>query len=155
MLMNRGWWMMVLTLAVVLQASCGRADLGAGEANQAIQVTPTPPSEEPAPTGTPPPAATSTIAPPTVTPTVIETTTPSPSAVPSATPVVVLTADDLQRITAAEAKALLDEGAAVLYDVRSVDSYRARHAAGAVSFPEADAALRHDDLPTDKALVFY
>ena len=160
MLMSKRWWMVVLVVAVGLQASCGGAGLGAGQTDQAGPVTPTPPSEAPSPTGTPLPPATSTSAPPTVPPTVIETTVmettaPSPSPAPPATPVVVLTAGDLQRVAAAEAKALVDEGVAVLYDVRSAASYRDRHAAGAVSFPEADVALRYDDLPADKTLVFY
>jgi hypothetical protein len=74
---------------------------------------------------------------------------------PSATPVVVLTADDVQRITVAEAKAFLDDGVAALYDTRPVEEYRAQHAAGAISFPEADVVARYGELPADKALIFY
>jgi hypothetical protein len=66
-----------------------------------------------------------------------------------------LTAADVQRITPAEAKELVDEGAAILYDVRSEGAYLALHAAGAVSFPESGLDTRHGELPIDIALVFY
>lgn len=79
----------------------------------------------------------------------------SPADGPSATPVVVRTGNDVQRITPAEAKALLNDGAAILYDTRSARSYRTQHAAGAISLPEADVAARFSELPTDKALIFY
>lgn len=64
-------------------------------------------------------------------------------------------APEVQRITPAEAKALLDDGAAVLYDTRSPDTYRTQHAAGAISLPEATVGAHYDELPTDKGLIFY
>jgi rhodanese-related sulfurtransferase len=70
-------------------------------------------------------------------------------------PAVALTADDLQLLTTAEANALVKDGTALLYDTRSVEGYRILHAAGAISFPEADMAVRYGELPTDKALIFY
>ena len=57
----------------------------------------------------------------------------------------------LQFMTTAEAYSLVG----ILYDTRSVEEYQALHAAGAVSFPEADMAARYAELPTDRALVFY
>ena len=66
-----------------------------------------------------------------------------------------LTASEVQRISAADARALLDGGQAVLYDTRSLESYQTAHAAGAISFPEAEAAGRLGELPADKALIFY
>jgi hypothetical protein len=62
---------------------------------------------------------------------------------------------DVKRITPADAKALLDDGAGVLYDTRALDQYRIQHAAGAVSFPEGQEDARFGELPPDKALVFY
>jgi len=59
------------------------------------------------------------------------------------------------RISPAKAKALVDDGRAVLYDTRSADQYRALHAAGAISFPEDQAAARFDELPDDLELIFY
>ena len=78
-----------------------------------------------------------------------DTVTPSP------TPTVALTAADLQLLTTAEAYALVDDGAALLYDTRSTEEYQTLHAAGAISFPEADVAARYGELPTDEALIFY
>lgn len=46
-----------------------------------------------------------------------------------------LTEADVPRISAADAKAALDRGEAVIVDVRSVDSFAAGHIAGAVSIP--------------------
>lgn len=79
----------------------------------------------------------------------------SDTVVPSATPTTVLTADDLQLVTTAEAQALVDDGTALLYDTRSAEEYQTLHASGAISFPEADVAARYGELPTDKTLIFY
>ncbi|MFW6115879.1 MAG: rhodanese-like domain-containing protein [Chloroflexota bacterium] len=68
----------------------------------------------------------------------------------------VTSADDVQRISPQDARALLEEGRAVLYDVRSADAYRIQHAAGALSFPEEEVTERVDQLPDDgRALIFY
>jgi hypothetical protein len=68
----------------------------------------------------------------------------------------VRSADDVQRISPSEAKALVDSGEAILYDTRLADAYLAQHAAGAVSFPEEDAAVRIDELPDDgTAIILY
>ena len=64
-------------------------------------------------------------------------------------------AGDVQRIAPADAKALLDDGTALLYDTRSLDEYRSQHAAGAISFPVGSEAARFSELPTDKTLIFY
>jgi hypothetical protein len=61
----------------------------------------------------------------------------------------------LQFMTTAEAYSLVESGEGILYDTRSVEEYQALHAAGAVSFPEADIAARYAELATDSALVFY
>lgn len=66
-----------------------------------------------------------------------------------------ITTDDVQRIEPSEAKALLDADEAVLYDVRSERFYEAKHAAGAISLPEAELDARLNELPDDKALIFY
>ena len=73
----------------------------------------------------------------------------------AAAPVTALTAKDVQRITLADAKALLDNGTAVLVDARSAKAYNYKHAAGAISFPEDEVAARASELPTDKSLIFY
>jgi 3-mercaptopyruvate sulfurtransferase SseA len=73
----------------------------------------------------------------------------------AATPPVLTSPEDVQRISPAEVKALLDSGAAVLYDARAAELYQALHAAGAISFPEADAAARLGELPDGRDLIFY
>ena len=64
-------------------------------------------------------------------------------------------ADEVQRIEVTEARLLVDADQAVLYDTRSASSFLSQHAAGAVSFPEADAAARTGELVTDRAVIFY
>ncbi|MBU0492127.1 MAG: hypothetical protein KKA73_23050 [Chloroflexi bacterium] len=81
--------------------------------------------------------------------------TNTPSATSVVTAVTTDTVGDVQLVTPAEAKALLDSGAALLYDTRSAEAYQTQHAAGALSFPDATMVERYPDLPTDKALIFY
>ena len=69
--------------------------------------------------------------------------------------VVVESAEDVQRITPTEAKELFDEGEAVLIDARSAAAFEAAHASGAISLPAAEAAVRFNELPAGKSLVFY
>ena len=63
--------------------------------------------------------------------------------------------EQVQRIAPAEAKALADQGKAVLYDVRSEDLFEERHAAGAQSLPLADIEARLAIIPKDKVLILY
>jgi hypothetical protein len=63
---------------------------------------------------------------------------------------------EVRRISPADAKKLLDEGKALLYDVRSAQSYEAKHAAGALLMPiDAEGAPDGAKLPKDKTLIFY
>ena len=161
--MNRALQIIALTGLAVMLLSCGPSGTGTGS-GQAAQVAPTsnPSVETQAPTDTPLPAPTSTVAPPTSTPeatamaaAATATDSPPEAIVPSATPLTVRSPGDVLRISPAQAKALLDRGRAMLYDARSADQYRALHAAGAVSFPEAEATARLDELSEDQALIFY
>ena len=67
----------------------------------------------------------------------------------------IASADQVQRITATEAKALLDRGEALIYDTRSAESYQAKHIPQAHSLPEGDVTKLANTLPKDKALIFY
>lgn len=125
--MKKWLLMIVLTGLIVLLAGCGASD---AVAERVVRVTPASPAEGQAPSNT-------------VSPRI------------AATPVAALTAKDVQRITLADAKSLLDNGTAVLYDARSVRAYRSKHAAGAISLPEDEVATRASELPTDKSLIFY
>lgn len=77
-----------------------------------------------------------------------------PPTLPQAT-VASSSAEDIQRISAQEAKQMVDAGQAVLVDVRSAASYQTAHAAGALSFPTGYEAEFFDKLPADKILIFY
>ena len=63
--------------------------------------------------------------------------------------------EQVPRISPAHARRLLDRGEAILYDTRATEKYRAKHAAGTISFPEADRETLVDLLPMDKVLIFY
>lgn len=174
---RRFLWCLSLLGLSILAAGCGTPGDQALLTDPARQVTeeasapPREPSVLPAATAAAP-AETATPIPTPVIPTatqVIPTTveepvqTLFPMATPTTTPLrsptaalrSTLTAQDVQRITPADAKALLDAGEAVLYDVRSVDEYATLHAAGAFSFPESEVVTRLEELPAAKDLVFY
>ena len=63
--------------------------------------------------------------------------------------------DQVQRISLRDAKGMIDEGEALLYDVRSAAAYESSHAAGAISFPEDEVNSLIPTLPPDKKLIFY
>ncbi len=135
----------VLLIAVLLLLSRGRGQ-------PATALLPTP-QQEP---GTP----TARALPPTATPepTVAASPTPAPTetAQPTApAPGVLTSVDQVQRIEPAEAKALMDQGQAVLYDVRSQSSYETKHAAGALSLPYDQVASSAASLPKGKILILY
>ncbi len=60
---------------------------------------------------------------------------------------------NVQRISVKDAKTQLDKGKAVLYDVRTKDSYDQSHAVGAISMPEADVNSRLSEFPKDKLII--
>jgi rhodanese-related sulfurtransferase len=57
------------------------------------------------------------------------------------------------RITVSEAKAMLDNGDAVLIDVREPHEYAEDHAAGATLIPLNSVWARQSELPEDKDLL--
>lgn len=61
----------------------------------------------------------------------------------------------VQRISPAEAAAMIGEGKAVLYDVRSREAYAAKHAVGAQPLPESELDSLVASLPKDKVLILY
>ncbi len=62
---------------------------------------------------------------------------------------------DVPRISLEETQDQLEQGQAILVDVRSKASYDRAHAAGAVSIPEEEIATRLDELPRDKDIILY
>ena len=73
----------------------------------------------------------------------------------AAVPAAALTDKDVQRITLADAKSLLDSGTAALVDARSARAYSSKHAAGAIPLPAEEVVARFSELPADKVLIFY
>lgn len=58
------------------------------------------------------------------------------------------------RISVDEAKAMVEEGNAVVIDVRRPDEWAAGHVKGAIHIPVDDVLARIDELPEDKDLLF-
>ena len=61
----------------------------------------------------------------------------------------------MPRIGTEETRAKLEQGEALLVDVRSANSFQQSHAAGAVSIPEDEMEARLDELPRDKEIILY
>jgi hypothetical protein len=62
---------------------------------------------------------------------------------------------DVARISVQETRDKLEQGQAVLIDVRDRVAYDAGHAVGALSFPESEIDSRLNELPHDKELILY
>ncbi len=62
---------------------------------------------------------------------------------------------DVPRVSPSEAQQKLEQGQAVLVDVRGKALYDAGHAAGAISIPEAEMAARLNELPQDQEIILY
>ena len=62
---------------------------------------------------------------------------------------------DVPRVSLQETQQRLEQGQAVLVDVRDKARYDAAHAAGAISIPEAEMAARLNQLPQDKEIILY
>ncbi len=171
--LRRFHWCLILLGLSILAAGCGAPGGQPLVSEPARQVTetasalPREPSVLPAATAAAPTETATPVLTP-VSPTAIQTIPatvekPVQTAFPTATllrsptPALrsTLTAQDVQRITPADAKALLDAGEAILYDVRSANEYATLHASGAISFPDSQAAARLGELQADKSLVFY
>jgi 3-mercaptopyruvate sulfurtransferase SseA len=62
---------------------------------------------------------------------------------------------DVPRISLQETQDKLEQGEAVLVDVRSKAAYDQSHAAEAISIPEGEIADRLGELPRDKVIILY
>jgi hypothetical protein len=86
-----------------------------------------------------------------------------PTALPTSTEEAVLPSpttgepDTLVRVDLSVFKKMYDDPAErpLILDVRDLDTYRAGHIAGAVSFPEADVDARVNELPKDQVIIAY
>lgn len=146
--------LIVLALALLL-AACGPQDTPTAEPATAV------PGIQyrmmPVKTSTPVPAA-ATVAPVAAGPTAVASaiaTRPAPTATRVAATAAPDPRNQVRRIDAAQARAELDGGRAVLVDVRSTGAYTQRHAAGALSLPEIDVPTRYTELPVDRLIILY
>jgi rhodanese-related sulfurtransferase len=82
-------------------------------------------------------------------PVVQPTPTPGPDAPPQ-------DISEVPRISPEDLRRRLDNGEAILVvDVRSADSFEARHIPGAISVPSGQIESRLDEFPRDQEIVFY
>jgi hypothetical protein len=79
----------------------------------------------------------------------------APVATAQALPTASVPYPDVARISLQETTDKLEQGQAVLIDVRDRSAYDAGHAAGALSFPESEIDGRLNELPRDKELILY
>jgi len=63
--------------------------------------------------------------------------------------------DNVRRVTIAELRDMLDQGKAVVVDVRGDPMYNTEHIKGALDIPENQLTARAGELPKDKLIVFY
>ena len=79
-----------------------------------------------------------------------------PAAAPWLSPTVVPAEAAVSRITAESLKAKLDAGeAVVIVDTRSLEHFRQKRIAGAVSMPLSEIDARYAELPKGKEIVLY
>jgi rhodanese-related sulfurtransferase len=64
-------------------------------------------------------------------------------------------AADVDRIEAAEAKKLVEKGAAIMVDVRPRAAWDMGHVAGAWHIPSEELTARLSQLPKDKLIITY
>jgi hypothetical protein len=63
--------------------------------------------------------------------------------------------DNVRRVTIAELRESLDQGKAIVIDVRGDTSYNQEHIKGALDIPENQLVARAGELPKDKLIVLY
>lgn len=63
--------------------------------------------------------------------------------------------DNVRRVTVAELRDALEQGKAIVVDVRSEAQYKQEHIKGALNIPENQISSRAKELPKDKLIVLY
>jgi 3-mercaptopyruvate sulfurtransferase SseA len=64
-------------------------------------------------------------------------------------------ADNVRRMTITELRDALDQGKAVVVDVRGDAMYNQEHIKGSLNIPESQIVSRAGELPKDKLIVLY
>ena len=62
---------------------------------------------------------------------------------------------EVPRVSVQETQNKMEQGLAILVDVRSKASYDRSHAVGAISLPEEEILTHLDELPRDKDIILY
>ena len=103
-----------------------------------------------------PSSTTAQIIPPSFTPVPVSTANttfpvPTPAQTPAPNP-----ENDVPRISAQEAKKLVDAGKAVIVDVRGTEAYKTSHIKGALDYPLAKIESKDfSGLPKNKRIIAY
>jgi 3-mercaptopyruvate sulfurtransferase SseA len=63
--------------------------------------------------------------------------------------------DNVRRVTISELREMMEQGKAVVVDVRGDQSYNQEHIKGALDIPENQLVGRAGELPKDKLIVLY
>lgn len=63
--------------------------------------------------------------------------------------------DNVRRVTITELRDALEQGKAIVIDVRGDTSYNQEHIKGAMDIPETQLVSRIGELPKDKLIVLY
>lgn len=63
--------------------------------------------------------------------------------------------DNVRRVTITELRDAMDQGKAIVIDVRGDTSYNQEHIKGALDIPEGQLVARAAELPKDKLIVLY
>lgn len=66
-----------------------------------------------------------------------------------------ITPESIQRVSAAEAMAAIENGEAIILDVRSQAAYNDKGISGAVNIPLEELDLRMDELDKEKWIITY
>ncbi|HJU55006.1 MAG TPA: rhodanese-like domain-containing protein [Pyrinomonadaceae bacterium] len=63
--------------------------------------------------------------------------------------------DGVKRVTTIELRDALNNGTAIIVDVRPEQNYQQNHIKGSISIPLEQVATRYGELPRDKTIVTY
>lgn len=141
-------WIAAVLSGAVLCAGCTRP--ASTVSNETAGAVPAPPATESST-----PQATQTVT-QTATPPFVPTQTADLQVPPGATPMAAgEDTANIKRITAAEAKALVDSGTATVIDVRDADAYASSHIAGALHMPMSRLQSEPNAIPRGKPVIAY
>ena len=63
--------------------------------------------------------------------------------------------EEVERITIADAKKMVEAGDAIIVDARSKNSYETEHIKGSINIPAGDMEKRYKEIPKGKKIIVY